>query len=596
MKRRDFVGSVATLPFISIAGCKDSSQNTTEEPISTPIVDGIEQAPDIIDVAFNHGVASGDPQADRVILWTRVSPALSGPQAPASIPVTLMVSRTPEMTDPTIINTIALAERDYTVKVDASGLDPDTWYYFSFGAGNVVSPVGRTRTFPAKTQRIERARFATVSCANYAYGHFSAYQALADVNRWDLDFVLHLGDYLYEYAPGTYDDPSVPNRSHEPANEIVSLSDYRIRHAQYKTDTHLQAIHQQYPMICIWDDHESTNDSYKDGAENHQPESEGDWPSRKARAIQAYMEWMPVREKPEDPESIWRSFQYGDLIDLWMLDTRLEGRDQQVSSPVGLDNNAPDRKLISDQQMNWWLDGMTQSQSVWRMIGQQVMFAQLNIAELPTPDALSEILPFGTLQQGLNMDQWDGYTASRNRVLSHIEENNIDNVIVFTGDIHTSWANEIYRNPATLIGDLTDEALAVEFVTPSVTSPGFPEGTSPAVSTAISIANPHIKYSELETRGFVVTDVTRQRTQAEYYYVTSIADPSRAGDLDNSKTKLVKVDAKQNGKRYRLQEDNLTPTRARIAQTNFRAPEARAENQQSLANTWAQVHRRETTV
>ena len=349
---------------------------------------------------------------------------------------------------------------------------------------------------------------------------------------------LHLGDYIYEYGAGEYGD--FPDRDPLPAHEMVSLSDYRQRHAQYKTDQDLQAIHQQFPMIAVWDDHESSNDSYRDGAENHQPLTEGDWETRKQIAQQAYFEWLPIRPRePGNHSVIYRRFQFGDLLDLTMLDTRLEGRDEQLTIPADPARNDEDRHLISAEQMDFLLDSLSASTSQWRFIGQQVMFAQLNIAELPS---LSE----GQAQlrgnlSAINMDQWDGYAADRLKILNHIDDNNIDNVVILTGDIHTSWASEIYRNPGSLLGDLFDKPLAAELVTPAVTSPGFPEGAAEVAGVLIPVVNPHIRYVEAKSRGFILVDVDRQRTQGEFYYAQSIESFDLRGQIDTSKTKVVAV-------------------------------------------------------
>ncbi len=593
MKRRTFLASTMFVPVFTLVGCGSSDSAVENNSLITgtsgpagPDAEPAGNAPARLVGRFEHGVASGDPLEDRVILWTRVTPEIPTAEA---LPVEVLVSKSPDLSAPRVYRTVARATSDFCVKVDADGLDSDSWYYFAFVCGSNSSPVGRTRTFPAPGARVRRARFATVSCSNLPYGHFSVYTALAKVEERDLDFVLHLGDYLYEYGPGNYDDPaSVPNRVHSPANEMVSLSDYRGRHSQYKQDPDLQAVHQQYPMICIWDDHEFTNDAYKGGAENHDPATEGDWETRKQAAVKAYFEWMPVREFDADSLRIWRRFQYGDLIDLWMLDTRIEGRDAPASLPVGMEHTDPERKLISDAQMNWLTEGLKSSGCVWKMVGQQVMFGQLNLAELPQPELFSQWMPAGTTQQGLNMDQWDGYAASRSAVLDAIELNNVDNVVVFTGDIHTSWANEIYRNPGSLVGDLfQDEPLAVEFVCPSVTSPGFPDGAAELAAAALGATNPHIKYAELKTRGFILMDVTRQGAQAEFHYVSSITDESRKGELNDSMRKLVKVPARSTGQPYRLVEDDLTVTRTRYTQTALTAPPATAEDQQALAGALA---------
>ncbi|MDC0661475.1 alkaline phosphatase D family protein [Marinobacter sp. SS21] len=511
---------------------------------SEPVVPGDPSAP--VPVAFNHGVASGDPLADRVILWTRVTPTADLPRNVAAVAVELVVGRDPELRD--VVHRYqceTTAERDFCVKVDADGLTPDSWYYYQFSVGAERSPVGRTRTFPAAGTPAQRSRFAVVSCSNFAHGLFSVYRAVAQ--QPDLDFVLHLGDYLYEYGAGEYG--SFPGREPEPAHEMVSLDDYRQRHAQYKTDGELQSVHQQLPMICIWDDHEFANDSYRDGAENHTEASEGSWTERKVAAIRAYFEWMPIRQLPVDNQRLWRRFAFGDLMDLFMLDTRLEGRDAQVDNPVSGERNNPDRHLISEQQMQWLQEGLTTSTSQWRMIGQQVMFAELNVARtlieadtlgLPQPSRLNDQLAV------LNVDQWDGYVADRDRILTTLHEQGIDNTVILTGDIHTSWANEIYRD-SSLIGGALTSPVAAEFVTPSVTSPGLEaflsETGADLAAAAVRIANPHMKYVELKSRGYMLVDVTRERAQAEYYYVASATEQDRLGELDAAKTKVVGVDS-----------------------------------------------------
>ena len=535
-KRRSVIQALGAGGTLALAGCGGGSGSVGVQANSpaTPTPNQPDEPPVTAapNVRFEHGVASGDPLSDRVMLWTRVTPEQEG-----EIPVVVTVATDQAMLQPVAVYAAtATAERDYCVKVDADGLQPDHWYYYRFSVGDQHSPVGRTRTFPASSSFIDRARFAVVSCANYAYGFFSVYRAVAE--RGDLDFVLHLGDYLYEYGPGEYGD--FPERDPLPPQEMVTLADYRARHAQYKTDEDLQAVHQQFPMIAVWDDHESTNDSYRDGAENHQPLSEGDWEERKAVSRKAYFEWLPIRPRePGNFSVIYRRFQFGDLIDLTMLDTRLEGRDEQLSVPLDPARNSEDRHLISDAQMDFLLDSLSQSSSQWRFIGQQVMFGQLNIAELPSLSEDQAQLR-GNLS-AINMDQWDGYAADRLKILNHIDDNNIDNVVVLTGDIHTSWATEIYRNPSSLLGDLFDKPLAAEFVTPAVTSPGFPEGAAELAGVLIPVVNPHIRYVEAKSRGFILVDVTREHAQAEFYYARSIESFDLRGQIDTSKTKVVTV-------------------------------------------------------
>ena len=242
---------------------------------------------------FAHGVASGDPLRDRVILWTRVTP--SAPDAPVRV-------RWRIASDPALRNIVnqgelmALAARDFTVKVDTLGLDPGRTYYYQFDAQGQASPIGRTRTLPSGA--VTQTRLAVVSCSNMPFGFFNAYAAIAA--RFDLDAVLHLGDYFYEYGPNDRHIDAPPGRDHTPAHELLTLADYRGRHAQYKTDIDLQAAHRQHPWITVWDDHESANDSWTGGAQNHNPEKgDGDWAARKTAATRAYAEWMPIRERSE---------------------------------------------------------------------------------------------------------------------------------------------------------------------------------------------------------------------------------------------------------------------------------------------------------
>ena len=536
-KRRTLVQALGVRGALSLAGCGGDSSSSAAPLVNTP-TPSLPDEPDAPDalpgVSFLHGVASGDPLSDRVILWTRVTPDRDSGED-VSVTVTVASDLAMQQTVASYTAT-ASASSDYCVKQDATGLQPDRWYYYQFSVGDQVSPVGRTRTFPASKTFIDRARFAVVSCANYPYGFFSVYRAVA--NHADLDFVLHLGDYLYEYGAGEYGD--FPERDPQPPHEMITLADYRQRHAQYKTDEDLQAVHQQFPMIAVWDDHESTDNSYRDGAGNHDPLTEGDWAARKQISQQAYFEWLPIRPRePGNHSVIYRNFSFGDLIDLTMLDTRLEGRDEQLSIPADPGRNDEDRHLISEQQMDFLLNSLSESNSQWRFIGQQVMFAQLNIAEIPSLSERHAQLR-GNLS-AINMDQWDGYAADRLKILNHIDDNNIDNVVILTGDIHTSWASEIYRNPGTLLGDLFDKALAAEFVTPAVTSPGFPDGVAELAGVVIPVANPHIRYVEAKSRGFILVDVTRQRAQGEFYYAQSIESYDLRGQINTAKTKVVTV-------------------------------------------------------
>jgi len=291
---------------------------------------------------FMHGVASGDPLTDAVILWTRVTPLVLG----GAVEVEWFIAE-----DPGLVSIVDQGRtstgpwRDYTVKVEAHNLAPGSTYYYRFHALGIGSPAGRTRTLPIGD--VERLRFAVVSCANWPFGFFNAYRLIAE--RTDLDAVLHLGDYIYEYANGEFGDGTPLGRIPRPDNETITLSDYRTRHAQYKTDTDLQEAHRQHPFIAVWDDHESANNSWMHGAQNHNPElGEGPWFERRLASQRAYFEWMPIREQPlvaactERPQ-IFRRFGFGKLADLIMLDTRLYGRDRQPDRPADDD---PHRQLL----------------------------------------------------------------------------------------------------------------------------------------------------------------------------------------------------------------------------------------------------------
>jgi len=463
-----------------------------------------------VETPFLHGVASGDPLSDRVILWTRVTPL-----AMEDIAVTVRVYRDTALTDLLgSANAAASAARDWTVKIDFTGLAPATTYYYRFEAQGFGSAVGRTRTLPVGAT--ERVRLGVVSCSNYPAGFFNAYGFLAQ--RADLDAVLHLGDYLYEGGGGSGE------RAHVPPNEIISLADYRERHGQYRGDADLQAMTRQHPFITVWDDHESTNDSWRDGAENHTEGAEGMWPQRKAWAQQAYDEWMPIRlPEPGNAARIWREFRFGDLLDLVMLDTRLFDRDEQLGTPPppNADIAAADRRLIGPEQRQFLLDALSRPGATWKVIGQQVMFGQLKVVGTP--------LAVNNGGQYLNGDQWDGYQAERMAIFDHLRDNAINNTVVLTGDIHTSWAMDLTpdpNNPVELAGGYNPVtgggSLGVEFVGTSVTSSGLPELAD--VQDLIRVNNPHIKYVDLELKGYLLVDITPTRTTGEWWYVSTIAE------------------------------------------------------------------------
>jgi alkaline phosphatase D len=477
--------------------------------------------------SFDHGVASGDPLHDRVIIWSRLTPK----SWEHAVAVEWRVARDPQMRQVVAkgrVETDIL--RDFTVKVDVTGLEPAQTYYYRFSAHGARSVIGRTRTLPRDAQA---ARLAMVSCSNLPAGLFNVYALIA--RRADLDAVLHLGDYLYEYRNGAFGDGTALGRVPVPDREILSLVDYRQRHAQYKLDADLQAAHQQHPFICVWDDHEFANNTWKDGADNHNPDKgEGDWTARKQAAVRAYFEWMPIREWAQPSEvRIYRQFRWGNLADLLMLDTRVHGRDQQsrarsagpevgypANDPVA---NDPARSLLGFDQEEWLTENLSRSRAddvTWRLLGQQVLMAQLSLTRG---------------QSLLNFDVWDGYAAARRRLFDAVRDRQIDNLVVLTGDIHSSWANELTENPwdpAAYDPATGRGVLGVEFATPAVSSPGV---SDPVVASQRAERyrrmSPHMKYVELHKRGYVLLDIDRVRVQGEFWHVATVDAPSRAESL-----------------------------------------------------------------
>lgn len=440
---------------------------------------------------FQHGVASGDPLEDRVILWTRVTPRAAGDAVP--IAVRWWIGAEDSRRVPIAAGVVTAREdRDYTVKVDVAGLEAGTNYCYGFEADGVASPLGYTRTLPAVG--VERVRLAFASCANYPQGYFNGYAHIA--TRDDLDAVLHLGDYLYEYANGEYGDGTPLGRIPAPDRETVSLADYRLRHATYKTDPDLQAAHARHPWITVWDDHESANNSHRYGAHNHDEETEGDWETRRRASIRAYSEWMPVRDQPT---GIFRTFRFGDLLDLVMLDTRLHGRDPQPARDPVIANDSG-RTLLGSDQMEWLLDALSASNADgvgWRVIGQQVL-----------------VSPFELEDGQFNPDAWDGYGADRKRIFDHLATESIDNIVFLTGDVHSSWAFEVPNDEGAL-------RCALEFVCPAISSPPFGKEVDLPMERL-----PHLVYHDLLHNGYGVVELTPESVRLEYAYSLSVKQRS----------------------------------------------------------------------
>lgn len=443
-------------------------------------------------------MASGDPLADRVVLWTRVSV-----DGDVEVDVDWAIAEDPE--DPSCAQPVAWgrattrAEHDYTVKVDVTRLAPGRIYYYRFVALGVSSPIGRTRTLPLGA--IGHVQIAVVSCSNFPYGHFNVYGAVAA--RDDVDVVVHLGDYIYENAKSPYGDGTSLERGVLPADrECITLQDYRERHASYKGDAQLRAVHARHPFIAIWDDHEIANNAWREGAQNHEP-GEGAYTVRRAAAIRAWREWMPVREA-SDPAQIHRSFRFGDMLELIMLDARLMGRDRQVAPQETATLHSSGRSLLGPEQQRWLFERMRSAFDdavAWQALGQQVLMTQVR-----DPSGLPR-----------NTDMWDGYPAARDRVLGFLEELRIGDVVVLTGDIHSSWATELRRDPFAAV---PTPALAVELTAPAVSSP---TPVDPPDLGVLHASHPHVRWVDMRHRGYLTVRFDRREALAVWHHTDDVA-------------------------------------------------------------------------
>jgi alkaline phosphatase D len=505
-------------------------------------------------VTFGHGIACGDPLADRMIFWTRVTPPAG---ATGQVQGELRIGTDPKLEREGLTKFLkvgASADRDWTVKVDATGLKPGTEYYYQFRFGDAASPVGKGRTLP--TGSVKDLVLAVVSCALYPQGWFNAYGAVARMERCDA--VVHLGDYIYEYGaePGSYgmDSPAAKDRPVDPPHEIITLADYRRRHACYKADPQLQAAHARAAWITVWDDHETCNDSWSGGGENHNPDKgEGDWATRKAAALKAYFEWMPIRQPAAAmPEAINRSFRFGDLATLIMTETRLTARgepldlEKSIKIVDGLPDlpgffkllNDPSRQMMGQAQEKWFGEELKRSVKegeTWQVIGNQVVMARTFAPDLrkqmgeeawgklmaALPEYIASRVAMSSALAAtdvpLNLDQWDGYPVARERVYDMFKAAKA-RPIVLAGDSHSFWANELHDNAGTLV--------ATEFGTTGVTSPGFND-LLPGLplNEALVVRNKEVKFADSGAKGFVKLTLTKDSATAEMVTVSTIYAP-----------------------------------------------------------------------
>jgi len=548
---------------------------------------------------FNYGVASGDPLADRVILWTHARI----PGSSDAVGLTWQVAADSGFATLVGSGRVSATEASgHTAKVDAAGLAAGTAYFYRFvDDAGVVSPVGTTRTLPDASAA--SVKLAVFSCTLYSEGLFNAYDAAA---KSDAQYAIHLGDYIYEYGsdPAKFGnaDAIALGRVTSPANDTVSLSDYRTRYALYRSDPNLQALHARMPWITIWDDHEFANNAFVSGAENHDPATQGDWSVRKQNAAQAYHEWLPIRTPdPSNLLKIYRRFDFGTLLSLHMLDTRIEGRVQQYAhygDPAGTPGYQyadyvagltpvagvfPDaaRTMISATQQSWLASGLAASTATWQVLGNQdimgrmwipasVLNAQTTAGAAPTPanlqavqTAISDYLTAkatraqagaGALtptQTALlnttvnprlpyNLDGWDGYPINREAVLQTAKAQG-KRLVVLSGDSHNAWFNDL----TTLAG----EKVGVEFAGSSVTSPGFEsaglgglasslDGSvlgSSAVGAGLGLID-DLNYADTIRRGYLLLTVTGANVKGEYLFVSTVKSSAYAASIGRTIT------------------------------------------------------------
>ncbi|MDB6131034.1 MAG: Alkaline phosphatase [Verrucomicrobiales bacterium] len=445
---------------------------------------------------FQLGVASGDPAPDGFVLWTRLAPEpLSGGGMPMQpVEVSWQVAEDEQMSK--IVRkgkTIATPEWAHSVHVEVDGLQPGRWYWYQFKAGSEVSPKGRTRTMPPINSTPDQLRFAFASCQHYEYGYFTAYDHMC---REDLDLVVHLGDYIYEYGPTKEKRPRV-----HPSKEIYTLEEYRNRYALYKMEESLKAMHAAAPWIVTWDDHEVSNNYANDVSEKENVLSK-DFLVRRAAAYKAYYEHMPLRRNtlPKGPDmKIYRQLPFGRLADFHVLDTRQYRTDQPCNDgnkPQCLEALSPDGTIMGAKQRDWLFKGLQRSSSQWNVLAQQVMMARVDRAAGPSV--------------AYSMDQWPGYEMDRRRVLKFLHEKKIKNPVVLSGDIHTNWANELIAD----FDQLDSQSVATEFVGTSITSGGDGMPSPKTLPQTLS-ENPFVKFHNAE-RGYVSCTVTPKSWRSDY--------------------------------------------------------------------------------
>ena len=461
---------------------------------------------------FAHAVASFEPTADSVLLWTR----LSGSERAAD----WVIASDPGLTDVVASGREETSEkRDFTITVEAGGLEPETLYWYRFRAGGEDSPVGRTRTLPAGPT--DAFRVATVSCARYSVAPLGVYRALAER---EVDLVLHLGDYIYE------DDGAKGARSHEPPHDAVTLDDYRKRLGQMRSDPDTQALHLRHPVVTIWDDHDLADNAWSHGAKHHDPERQGPWADRLRAAVTARQEWLPARlPDPDDALRTWRSLNIGDLAELVLMDTRVAGRDRHAGDDGARPLLDPNRSMLGAEQRQWVRDRLRDTERRWVILASSVV---MNDLQLPWPKLLQSIdrmLPNGFAASNgclIRDDQWDGYPAERERITGWMHERGErgGRTVILSGDVHASWAVEGPCAPG-------GKPVAIEFTTPAVSSAAM--GRAPTVGLLLDRAVeqlPHVKWADVTQRGYCLVDFTPDDVTTSWWFADPY-DPDPAANV-----------------------------------------------------------------
>ena len=501
---------------------------------------------------FLHGVASGDPLPNSVVLWTRVTPsrdALPGSGLGEDVTVVWEVASDTDFADIVASGTaVATVAADHTVHVDPMTLAPNTVYYYRFriDAGEfagAVSPIGRTQTAPDTNEDIAELNIAVASCANYESGFFNSYGHMAQsAHAGEIDVVAFLGDYIYEYGNGEYVGKKGPVRLHHPSWEIVTLEDYRIRYGRYRTDPNLQAAHGAAPWVVIWDDHESANNSWLNGAENHTDGfAEGQWRWRHDNALQAYHEWMPLRAVGTSQEGhLYRTIRFGKLVELTLMDLR-SYRDAETSSDKFAD---PARTMLGSEQFTWLEGTIAANDTTWMVLGNSVMVAPMRIMTIPGNESANEglqALKGATSGFAMNSDQWDGYSSDRAKLLSMLEGRGTKKNLFITGDIHSEWANDIFN---------VGRRVAAELVSTSISAPNVDQiltkytgiwhdennGTSQLIERTLMDANPWVKHLDFDAHGYSVASVRPDEVEMRFYRVHDVEAPQ--SDVSLAVTKV----------------------------------------------------------